>query len=100
MCCSIVFSSAPLLNSKRRFCCSSFCSSNCRAGSGILGLTLRNNCLIDPPTRKGRESGGQAPISSGRARPTQQMLDIAEESCNFVLSVLVLHSCESVQQLT
>src|SRR6266404_5926305 len=98
--CSNFFSSAPLLNSKRRFCCSSFCSSNCRAGSGILGLTLRNNCLIDPPTRKGRKCRGQAAISSGRARPTQQLLVLAEESCRFRLGVLGRQSFEFVQQFT
>src|ERR1700730_13033698 len=98
MCCSIVFSSAPLLNSKRRFCCSSFCSS--RAGSGILGLTLRNNCRIDLPTRKGRKCGGQAAISSSRAGPTQQFFDFAEESCRFRLGVLGRQSFEFVEQFT
>src|SRR5262249_29670207 len=100
MCSSIVLSSAPFLNSKRRFCFSSFCSSNCRGGSGILGLTPRNNCRIEPPTHKGRKCGGQAAISSSRAGTPQQFLDLAEESCRFRLRVLGRQSFEFVQQFT
>src|SRR5215467_5289205 len=98
MCCSIVLSSASFLNSKRRFCFSSFCSSSCRAGSGILGLTLRNSCRFDPPTGKGRACKGQAAICSSRAGPTQELLDLAEESRRFRLRVLGRQSFEFAQQ--
>src|SRR5215813_13615855 len=98
MCCSIVLSSASFLNSKRRFCFSSFCSSSCRAGSGILGLTLRNSCRFDPPTGKGRACKGQAAICSSRAGTTQELLDLAEESRRFRLRVLGRQSFEFAQQ--
>src|SRR5262249_19778845 len=86
---SIVLSSASFLSSRRRFCSSSFCSSSCRAGSGILGLTLRNSCRFDPPTGKG---------SSGNLLTTQELLDLAEESSRFRLRVLGRQSFEFVQQ--
>src|SRR6516164_8161327 len=98
MCCSIVLSSASFLNSKRRFCFSSFCSSSCRAGSGILGLTLRNSCRFDPPTGKGRACKGQAANCPSRAGTNQELLDLAEESRRFRLRVLGRQSFEFAQQ--
>src|SRR6516165_6302748 len=65
-----------------------------------LGLTLGNNCRIEPPTRYGRKCGGQAAISSRRAGPTQQFLDLTEESRRFRLRVLGRQSFEFVQQFT